>query len=152
MFFSKAIAVKVAAISCAVFLATAGMASAQSASQGTPKVPKAPGAQTITNPQTTCPIVGFSIDKKYYVDYKGKRIYVCCKECLGQVKKDPEAALRKLRSLGQEPETLVTTVRDKTKDVLPPVQVDSIKALDSAAVKRNRDSSADAGRRGVLQQ
>jgi YHS domain-containing protein len=57
-------------------------------------------------PQTTCPIMGGEINKKLFVDYKGKRIYVCCSGCLDQVKKDPEAAIKKLESMGQEPEII----------------------------------------------
>jgi hypothetical protein len=64
----------------------------------------------------------------------------------------PKAALKKPRALGQEPETLVTTVRDKTKDALAPVNADSIKSLDAAAKTAGTDSSMDAGSRGVLQQ
>jgi YHS domain-containing protein len=127
------------------------MASARDQKKAQPGAAKAADTQAITKPQTSCPIMGFSINKKYYVDYRGKRIYVCCKECLAQVKKDPESALRTLRSLGQEPETLVTTVRDKTNNVLAPVNADSIKTLDSTARKKNGDSS-NAGSRGVLQQ
>ena len=32
-------------------------------------------------PQTTCPMMGNPIDKKIFVDHKGKRIYFCCADC-----------------------------------------------------------------------
>jgi YHS domain-containing protein len=52
-------------------------------------------------PQKTCPIMGGAIDKNLYLDFKGKRIYVCCGGCIDAVKKDPEAALKKLAELGE---------------------------------------------------
>ncbi|MBN1576791.1 MAG: hypothetical protein JW913_09580 [Chitinispirillaceae bacterium] len=52
-------------------------------------------------PQTTCPVTGDPIDKKLYVDYQGKRIYVCCSQCIASVKKDPEKYIKKLESEGQ---------------------------------------------------
>ncbi len=57
-------------------------------------------------PQATCPIMGGAINKNLFVDYKGKRIYVCCAGCLGELKKDPEKYLKKLHEMGQEAETI----------------------------------------------
>lgn len=50
--------------------------------------------------QTTCPVMGGKIDKRQYVDVKGKRIYVCCAGCKEAIRKDPDAALRKLEAAG----------------------------------------------------
>ncbi len=61
-------------------------------------------------PQTTCPIMGGAIDKELYVDYKGKRIYVCCSGCIDAVKKDPEGAIKKLASMGESVEVLAAVV------------------------------------------
>ena len=33
-------------------------------------------------PQTFCPVMGGPIDTTIYVDYKGMRIYFCCKGCI----------------------------------------------------------------------
>ncbi len=64
----------------------------------------APAAATTLKPQTTCPVMkGNPIDKKLFVDADGKRIYVCCKGCIAQVKKDPAKAIAELKSEGQEP-------------------------------------------------
>jgi YHS domain-containing protein len=60
-------------------------------------------------PQTTCPIMGGAINKKQYVDYKGKRIYVCCPGCIGELKADPEKYIKKLEDMGQSVETLTAT-------------------------------------------
>jgi YHS domain-containing protein len=57
--------------------------------------------------QTTCPVMaGQPIDKSLYVDYKGKRIYVCCEDCFAKLKKNPEKYLKKLEKTGQEAETI----------------------------------------------
>ncbi|MFA7230542.1 MAG: hypothetical protein WC071_04675 [Victivallaceae bacterium] len=61
-----------------------------------------------TNIQTTCPVMGGAINKKLYHDYKGKRIYVCCAECLETLKKDPEKYIDKLEKSG--------VVLEKAKD------------------------------------
>jgi YHS domain-containing protein len=57
-------------------------------------------------PQTTCPVTGDPIDKKLYVDYKGKRIYVCCSSCIAPLKKNPEKYIKKLEKMGQGVETI----------------------------------------------
>lgn len=57
-------------------------------------------------PQTTCPVMGNPIDKTLYVDYKGKRIYVCCAGCIDEVKKDPEKYIKKLADMGQSVEVI----------------------------------------------
>ena len=50
--------------------------------------------------QTACPVLQGNIDKNVYVDYKGHRIYFCCKGCDAEFKKDPEKYLKKLESQG----------------------------------------------------
>lgn len=66
-----------------------------------------PGAQKSTQTQqakitlqTTCPITGNEINKDLYVDHDGKRVYVCCTDCLAVVKKDPETYIKKLEADG----------------------------------------------------
>jgi len=51
-------------------------------------------------PQTTCPVLGGEINKSLYVDYQGKRIYVCCSDCIEAVKKNPEKYIKKLEEQG----------------------------------------------------
>jgi len=51
--------------------------------------------------QTTCPVMpGNPIDKALFVDANGKRIYVCCKGCLGAVRKDPKKYIQQLEADG----------------------------------------------------
>ena len=59
--------------------------------------------------QTTCPVMGSAVNTNLYVDYDGKRIYVCCKECLETVKKDPAKYISKLENNGVALEKTQTT-------------------------------------------
>jgi len=54
--------------------------------------------------QTTCPVLGGEINKQYYADYKGQRIYFCCGACVESFKKEPEKYLKKLEEQGVTPE------------------------------------------------
>ena len=58
------------------------------------QVKQAPG------PQTACPILGGKIDRKLFVDYEGKRIYVCCNDCVPKVKQDPAKYVKQLEDAG----------------------------------------------------
>ncbi len=53
--------------------------------------------------QTKCPVLAGNIDKQVYTDYKGKRIYFCCKGCDEEFKKDPEKYLKKMQDEGVTP-------------------------------------------------
>ena len=46
--------------------------------------------------QTTCPIMGGAINKAIFVEYKGKKVYFCCKGCEVEFNKDPEKYVAKL--------------------------------------------------------
>lgn len=69
-------------------------------------------AVTVKN-QTTCPVMGGSINKSIYVDHDGKRIYMCCKGCEGALKKDPAKYVKKLEDEGVTLD--VVPVKDKSK-------------------------------------
>lgn len=55
---------------------------------------------TELKPQTTCPVMGGTIDKSIYVDYDGKRIYLCCPACIDAMTKDPAKYVKQLESEG----------------------------------------------------
>lgn len=55
---------------------------------------------TVARYQTTCPVMGGTINKSLYVDHEGKRIYVCCQQCLPALQKDPMKYIEKLESQG----------------------------------------------------
>ncbi len=57
-------------------------------------------AQKKGKAQTICPVMGDPINKKYYVDYKGYRIYFCCSSCPEDFKKNPGKYMKKLRESG----------------------------------------------------
>ena len=66
---------------------------------------KKPGAMKMPMPakeiataaeQTTCPIMNMAIDKKVFVEYKGKKVYFCCPGCEDKFKAEPEKFLAKL--------------------------------------------------------
>ncbi len=61
-------------------------------------------ADAAVKPQTICPIMGGAINKKLFVDVKGKRIYVCCPGCIGEIKANPDAALAKIAENGETAE------------------------------------------------
>ena len=50
--------------------------------------------------QTVCPVMGGKINKTSFVDYDGKRIYMCCAGCEGLLKKDPAKYIKKLEDAG----------------------------------------------------
>ncbi len=76
---------KMVKLLCVCFLLVAGLAS-----------------PAFAVPQTTCPIMGGEVNKDLHVDVLGKRIYVCCPYCIGEIKKDPAKYIKALEDSGQE--------------------------------------------------
>ena len=68
--------------------------------------------------QTLCPVMGYEIDRDLYVDYHGKRIYVCCYGCLDIVKADPDKYIKQLESQGLILEKVPVSV-DEDRQVQP---------------------------------
>ena len=56
--------------------------------------------------QTTCPVMGGAINKELYADHKGQRVYFCCLGCPPEFEKNPEKYIKKMKKMGQEPETI----------------------------------------------
>lgn len=51
--------------------------------------------------QTTCPVMeGNKIDKQYFADYQGDRVYFCCPVCVAKFKQNPEKYIQKLKEDG----------------------------------------------------
>ncbi len=46
--------------------------------------------------QTTCPVMGNPINKDLFVEYKGKKVYFCCPDCIEKFKAEPEKYIAKL--------------------------------------------------------
>ena len=63
-----------------------------------------PYVASALSPQTICPVMGNPIrSKNLFVDYNGKRIYFCCGPCPSRFMRYPDAYLKRLASIGQEP-------------------------------------------------
>jgi YHS domain-containing protein len=92
-------------------------------------------------PQTACPVTGDPIDKKLYVDYKGKRIYVCCSGCLATVKKNPEKYIKKLEKMGQGVEAISDNSKKEGKDSKADT---SVKGMDMKGMKMSGDTAGKA--------
>ena len=61
--------------------------------------------------QTECPVMGEKItNKSLFVDVQGKRIYVCCAECVEKVKAEPEKYIKAM-----EAKNIVLEVAPKEK-------------------------------------
>jgi YHS domain-containing protein len=58
-------------------------------------------AVTEAKAQTVCPVMGGKIDKKCFVDVKGKRIYMCCPGCAEKIKADPDKYIKILEDQGE---------------------------------------------------
>ena len=55
---------------------------------------------TVAKLQTICPVMDEAIDKQFYVDHKGQRVYFCCPTCIKAFKADPEKYLKKMKAEG----------------------------------------------------
>ena len=60
------------------------------------------GSAAYAEKQTSCPITGGEINKDFYADVEGKRIYVCCEGCIEKVKADSKKYTAKLEKAGVE--------------------------------------------------
>jgi YHS domain-containing protein/Spy/CpxP family protein refolding chaperone len=58
-------------------------------------------SSTMAVEQTTCPITGQPINKKYSTVYKGKTVYFCCPMCKPIFEKNPEKYIDKLPQFKQ---------------------------------------------------
>jgi YHS domain-containing protein len=56
----------------------------------------APATQAAVAEQTTCPIMGSAINKAIFVEYKGEKVYFCCKGCDKVFLENPEQYVAKL--------------------------------------------------------
>jgi YHS domain-containing protein len=54
--------------------------------------------------QATCPVTGKAIDKAFFAEQDGKRVYFCCGDCPAMFAKDPAKYLKKLTDAGVTPE------------------------------------------------
>jgi YHS domain-containing protein len=69
-------------------------------------------AKTVKS-QTTCPVMRGAIDKRFFADYGGKRVYFCCKSCLAEFRKDPDTYIADLEKDGVTLDKAVAAPRKK---------------------------------------
>jgi len=71
-----------------------------------PAQPAAAAVRTATDSitrQTTCPVMGNPIDPAVFVEYKGKKVYFCCRGCDKKFQENPEKYLAKLPQFQESP-------------------------------------------------
>lgn len=88
--------------------------------------------------QTMCPVMNAPVNKEMFVEYKGRRIYVCCPPCIDTIQADPAryAAI----AAGDDPDAA-----DAPKDggnAASPTEEATPQATDAAATSGNPDGSA----------
>lgn len=59
--------------------------------------------------QETCPITGGKINKDFYLDIQGHRVYFSCKECIDSMKANPEKYFKKAGEEGVVFENILQT-------------------------------------------
>ncbi|MBN1918753.1 MAG: hypothetical protein JW889_12670 [Verrucomicrobia bacterium] len=62
--------------------------------------PAFPEGEAEVRGQTICPVMGGVVDKQYFADHNGKRVYFCCPACAPEFAKDPEKYIKKLEDEG----------------------------------------------------
>jgi len=72
--------------------------------------------------QKTCPVSvsvgGTPVRRDSWVDYEGKRVYLCCDGCASAFNKDPERYVKKLEDMGEEVAVLASVTSQKTCPVM----------------------------------
>jgi YHS domain-containing protein len=123
---------------CVLTMLLVSLTMGESTKSITADAPKTAHAKQL-KPQTTCPVMGEPIDKKQYTDYNGKRIYVCCGDCVEKVKKNPEKYIKKLESMGQSVEIIGNAPKKESKAVTADT---SMKGMDMKGMKMSGDTAA----------
>lgn len=91
---------------CFIFVSFGVCDSTVVAKKNDPQKTAAPRDSKTLKPQETCPVMGNKINKKYFVDVDGNRIYMCCPGCESTIKKNPEKYIKILEKQGEGVETI----------------------------------------------
>jgi YHS domain-containing protein len=132
-------------VSCIVAMLLSTVAIGQPAEKSKDDSMKTATTAKQLKPQTTCPVMGEPIDKNLYVDYNGKRIYVCCANCIDKVKKNPEKYIKKLEKMGQSVESIGDATKKESKDVKAGT---SMKGMDMKGMKMTGDTASKISEAG----
>lgn len=60
------------------------------------------------NNQTACPVSGEALEDDTYLDYEGRRVFLCCDKCVKMFKKNPAKYLSALTTASAEVDTKKT--------------------------------------------
>jgi YHS domain-containing protein len=61
-----------------------------------------------------CPVMlGEGTSLKYFVEYNGQKVYLCCRKCVGKFQKDPEKYMKRLNDMNK-PDAAGAANRDST--------------------------------------
>jgi Cu(I)/Ag(I) efflux system membrane fusion protein len=82
----------------------------QAAAQHTASITPAVAAPATL--QKTCPVMGGPIDPNIFIEYRGRRVYFCCKGCDQKFRENPEQYLAKLPQFQEPPPAPQTGTRD----------------------------------------
>jgi len=90
-------------ISLFASLLLVGLILLNSCKKSEPTTPPEPNEEvaSATIEQTTCPIMGNPINKQYFTEHKGQKVYFCCPECKEKFEADPEKYIAKLPQFNQ---------------------------------------------------
>lgn len=48
------------------------------------------GAALPAGANTVCPVMGDAVDPEIHTEYKGRKVYFCCDDCIGKFQDSPE--------------------------------------------------------------
>ncbi len=79
-----------------------------------------PAATNVVKQQTMCPVMDDEINKKFFADYQGKRVYFCCNACPARFKKDPTKYITKMEAEGITLEKTPQAAATDAPEAVPP--------------------------------
>jgi YHS domain-containing protein len=57
-------------------------------------------------PNKMCPVMqGETASEKYFVEYNGQKVYLCCKKCVRKFQADPEKYMKRLADMNKDAST-----------------------------------------------
>jgi len=79
-------------------LLSAGLVLLNGCKESEPAAPPEPTEEVAATAieQTICPVMENPINKQYFTEYKGQKVYFCCPECKEKFEKEPEKYIAKL--------------------------------------------------------
>jgi YHS domain-containing protein len=105
-----------AAMAIAIFLATPIFAEKENPAQSEP-------ARIEFKEQTNCPVMGGPINKEYYTDIQGQRVYHCCPACAEKLEADPDKYFKEAAEQGVLFENIQTACPVTGKEISQEVSI-----------------------------